>query len=697
MARLSLSLFGPFRVTSDGEPVTGYDSDKVRALLAYLAVEGERAHRRESLAGLLWPEWPEQSARKSLSNGLSNLRKVIGDRTATPPYLLISRETIQFNRDSDHWLDAAVFASVVEGNQASGSPGSIEWAHQLEEAVGLYRGDFLEGFSLADSAAFEDWALLERERLQRLILQALGQLAEHWEERGDLERALGYARRQVAFEPWGEEGHRRVMRLLALSGRRGAALAQYEACRHALAEELGVEPGPETARLYEQIREGEVGAMRATEGRGVTPADHPPVTLTPAVGGSGGSDVEDEPAQELPLLATKLYAPPPRPGAVSRPRLTQRLNEGLERRLTLISAPAGFGKTTLISEWRSAPPAGDLPCAWVSLDPDDNEPARFWTYVLAALGQVQAGLGAGVLPMLRAPKPPPIGVIMTALINEFAALSDPFLLVLDDYHVIEADPIHEALTFLLEHAPPQLHLAIASRADPPLPLHRLRGRGQLAELHAGDLRFTGDEAAAFLNYVMGLDLSADQISALEGHTEGWIAGLQMAALSMRGREDLEGFIAAFSGSHRYVVGYLVGEVLGGQSERVHDFLLRTSVLDRMCGPLCDALTGHGDGQATLEWTEGANLFTIPLDDERLWYRYHHLFADVLRGRLRGETPDRVPELHLRASEWYAAHGLPEEAVSHALAADDPERAADLVEGSAQTMWDRKNLARPLIV
>ena len=347
MAHLSLHLFGPFRATLDGEPVTGFDSDKVRALLIYLAVEADRPHRRQSLAGLIWPDWPERSARQNLSSALSNLRTAIGDRAATPPYLTITRETIQFNRDSDHQLDVAAFAAAVEGTKEGGAREGAEWAHQLEEAVGLYCGDFLEGFSLADSAAFDDWALLERERLQRLFLHGLGQLAVHWEERAELERALGYARRQVAFEPWGEEGHRRVMRLLALSGRRGAALAQYETCRHALAKELGVEPGTETVRLYEQIRDGELAATRT---------DHPPVIPESTAEGPRKDDIEGEAAQALPLLTTKLYAPPVRPDSVPRPRLIQRLNEGLTRRLTLISAPAGFGKTTLIGEWRAAPP-----------------------------------------------------------------------------------------------------------------------------------------------------------------------------------------------------------------------------------------------------------------------------------------------------------------------------------------------------
>ena len=277
MARLSLTLFGPFQVTLDGEPVTGFDSDKVRALLAYLAVEADRPHRRESLAGLLWPDWPERSARKNLSGALYNLRQVLGDRDATPPFLLVDREAIQFNLYSDHTLDVADFVALVK--EVSAEMDAAQ-ADALEEAVSLYRGPFLEGYSLPDSAPFEEWALLRGEELRRLALHAQGQLAAYWEQVGELDRALEAVRRQVVLEPGEEEGHRHLMRLLALSGRRGAALAQYEACRRALAEELEVEPSVETTSLYEQIRDGELGARKGPQ-RGITPATGPAQWETP--------------------------------------------------------------------------------------------------------------------------------------------------------------------------------------------------------------------------------------------------------------------------------------------------------------------------------------------------------------------------------------------------------------------------------
>jgi LuxR family maltose regulon positive regulatory protein len=388
------------------------------------------------------------------------------------------------------------------------------------------------------------------------------------------------------------------------------------------------------------------------------------------------------------ILTTKLYIPRPQPNLVHRPRLIERLNEGLMRKLTLVSAPAGFGKTTLLGEWvRSC----GRPVAWISLDENDNDLTRYMTYFVAALQTIEADIGQGVLSAFQAPQPPPIESVLTGLINEIAAVQEQFVLVLDDYHAIEAEAIHNALTFLIDHLPPQMHMVIATRVDPPLPIARLRGRGQLTELRATDLRFTPDEAVAFLNHVMGLDLTADHIAALETHIEGWIAGLQLAALSMQGREDVPGFIAAFTGSQHYILDYLVEEVLQRQSESVRTFLLQTSILDRMTGSLCDAVTldcgskqsGKSDGQAMLDSLEHANLFIVPLDDRRHWYRYHRLFADFLRARLHQMWPDQVPALHRRASGWYEQNGLPAAAIDHAMSAGDSGRAADLIEQAAE--------------
>ncbi|AHY45641.1 ATP-dependent transcriptional regulator [Rubrobacter radiotolerans] len=383
-----------------------------------------------------------------------------------------------------------------------------------------------------------------------------------------------------------------------------------------------------------------------------------------------------------PILATKLYAPPPRPEVVPRARLTERLNEGLDRRLTLVCAPAGFGKTTLIGGWVAGLPR---PAGWLSLDEADNDPARFLAYLVAALRTVAADIGEGVLGALGSPQPPPTEAILTVLLNEITTVEDDLILVLDDYHVIDTGAVDDALAFLIEHLPPRMHLVIATREDPNLPLARLRARGQLLEVRAADLRFTPSEAAEFLKGVMGLSLSEEDIAALESCTEGWIAGLQLAALSMRGREDVAGFIRAFAGDNRYIVDYLVEEVLGRQPERVRGFLLKTSILERLSGPLCDAVTGQQRSSALLEALERGNLFVVPLDDRRRWFRYHHLFADVLRARMMEEQPDRASTLHRRASEWYERNGSPADAIRHALAAGDFGRAADLVELAALEM------------
>jgi LuxR family maltose regulon positive regulatory protein len=397
-----------------------------------------------------------------------------------------------------------------------------------------------------------------------------------------------------------------------------------------------------------------------------------------------------------PILATKLYVPPPRAKIVVRPRLIEGLNEGLSlgRKLTLISAAAGFGKTTLVSEWIAS--CGQ-PVAWLSLDEGDNDSTRFLTYLVAALQTIAANIGEGVLGALQSPQPPSAESILTTLINEITAIPDNsstrpfgqsgqrFIFVLDDYHIIDSKSVDNALTFLIEHLPPQMHLVITTREDPPLPLARLRARGQLTELRAADLRFTPAEAAEFLNQAMSLQLSAEDIAALETRTEGWITGLQLAALalqgslSMQGHPDTSRFIQSFTGSHRFVLDYLVEEVLQRQPEYIRIFLLQTAILDRFCASLCNAVTEREDGKEMLDVLERSNLFVIPLDDQRQWYRYHHLFAEVLQAHLREAQPDRVSTLHQRASEWYEQNGLRSDAIRHALAAKDFELAAGLIE------------------
>jgi LuxR family transcriptional regulator, maltose regulon positive regulatory protein len=375
------------------------------------------------------------------------------------------------------------------------------------------------------------------------------------------------------------------------------------------------------------------------------------------------------------LLATKLHLPRPRPGLLARARLLERLDRGMARELTLVCAPAGFGKTSLLGDWARH---ARRTVAWLSLDAGDD-PVRFWRYVAAALDGAGIAVGERLAPLLRGRQPASLEAVVTAIVNQLAVRPRETALVLDDYHLIQARSVHQSLGFLLEHLPASLRLVVASRADPPLPLARLRARGQLAELRAADLRFTEEEAAALLHQTAGLHLPAGSVAALAARTEGWVAGLQLAGLSLQGHPDPAGFVAAFSGSHRYVLDYLAEEVLDRQPEPLRGFLLETSVLDRLSGPLCDAVTGRSDGQQLLEQAERANLFLIPLDGQRRWWRFHHLFADLLRARLQQTHPERVPRLHRAAAAWCEAHGLVDDAIRHALAAGDGVWAARLIE------------------
>ena len=395
-------------------------------------------------------------------------------------------------------------------------------------------------------------------------------------------------------------------------------------------------------------------------------------------------DIDYNECMSIPILATKLYTPSSRSKIVARPVLIEKLNDGLSagRKLTLISAPAGFGKTTLLNEW------GDScgrPVAWFSLDEGDSDPVRFLIYFVTALQTLRPNVGEGLLRILQSPQPPPIESILTILLNEITTMPNNFIFILDDYHLVDSKAIDHALTFLLEHQPPHMHLVITTREDPNLPLARLRVRSQLTELRAADLRFIPSEAAEFLNQMMGLKLTADDISVLETRTEGWIAGLQLAALSMQGHQNVTGFIRAFAGDHKYIVDYLVEEVLQRQPDPVRNFLLQTAILDRLNGPLCEAITGQLGGKARLETLQRGNFFLIPLDDKRYWYRYHHLFADVLHMHLLAEQPELVPALHRRASEWFEQNTSPTDAIRHALAGGVFERAANLIERTLPTI------------
>jgi len=401
-----------------------------------------------------------------------------------------------------------------------------------------------------------------------------------------------------------------------------------------------------------------------------------------------------------PILLTKLFIPENRPELVSRSHLVDQLNNGLHRKLTLISAPAGFGKTTVVTNWLHSQQGDEEPpflIGWLSLDEDDKDPVRFLTYLITALNRIpglETEIGFGALQMAQASQPPPPQTILIAVINEIAMISNKInkiVLVIDDYHLIDSQPVHDALIFLLENLPPQLHLVITTREDPPLQISRLRTRGQLNEFRAVHLRFSTAEIDEFLNQIMGLGLSTQDIATLEKRTEGWVAGLQLAAISMQGRTDISNFIQSFTGNHHFVIDYLVEEVLKHQPEHIREFLLQTSILDRLTGPLCDAITSQENGHATLEALERGNLFIIPLDSERQWYRYHHLFADLLRQRLNQTQPEKALSLHSSASKWYEQQGLNGEAIEHALQSENYEQATQMINEHIEEMWRQGKL------
>jgi LuxR family maltose regulon positive regulatory protein len=385
------------------------------------------------------------------------------------------------------------------------------------------------------------------------------------------------------------------------------------------------------------------------------------------------------------LLKTKLYRPLVRPELVLRPNLIKRLDEGLNSKVIMVSAPAGYGKTTLVSAWVSQ---CKIPVAWLSLDEDDNHPARLLSYLIAAAQTIQPNLGQAILSILQSPQPPAILNLLPTLINELDDIQARFVLVLDDYHLVTSPEVHKAIAFLIEHQPPQMNLTITTRIDPPLPLAHLRGRGQLTELRQADLRFSKEETIAFLKYAAGIELSPEDVDLLVNRTEGWIAGLQMAALSMRNKKDISTFIVGFRGSHEYIVDYFASEILTNLPESVKSFLLKTSFLDQLCGSLCDTVTAQTDSQQILERLQEENLFLVPLDDEHIWYRYHQLFADFLHKNLKHNYPMELPQLHLRASQWFEHNEFPHQAVEHAFLAEDYPRAARLLEAVAEPVIAR---------
>src|SRR5580704_14494256 len=672
---MEVRLFGELEALNGGVPVPVRGA-KQRALLALLALQRGQPVSADRLIDVLWGDGQAANPANALQAQIGQLRRTLGVAA-----ILATEAGYTLTCGPDE-VDVVRFEQLVAKGQRLAADGEMEAASAaLGEALGLRRGEPLAEFAYA---GFFD---AERARLDELTLVAI-------ESRAGADLGLGrHGELAAELEALGREHplRERLWELLILalyrSGRQAEALRAYTEIRDRLVDELGIDPGPALRELQARILAQDPslvpaggladsvapGVPRTVPGGPPAPAPAQATASPEAAGGRVGAAL---------LLETKLYVPRSRRPLVPRPRLSERLDRGTASKLTLVSAPAGFGKTTLLTEWLAAgpaAPAGERLAAWLSLDRADSDPASFWTYVIAALRTVASGVGESALALLQAPQPPPIETVLTVLLNDLGATAGDIVLVLDDYHGIDASEVQDGMAFLLDHLPPGLHVVIASRADPALPLARWRARGELVEIRAAELRFTPDEAAAYLNEMMGLQLTARDVAALEGRTEGWIAALQLAALSMQGRDDVVGFIAGFAGDDRYVVDYLVEEVLQRQSDRVQAFLLQTSILDRLNGPLCDAVTGQDGGRAMLEALDRGNLFFVRLDDRRRWYRYHQLFADVLHARLRDEQPGDVPDLHRRASGWLERNGEPSEAIRHALAAGDFGRAADLVE------------------
>jgi LuxR family transcriptional regulator, maltose regulon positive regulatory protein len=655
---MQVRLFGELEALDGGVPVPVRGA-KQRALLALLALQRGQPVSADRLIDVLWGDGQAANPANALQAQIGQLRRTLG-----PAAILTTEAGYALTAGPDD-VDVVRFERLVAKGQRLAADGEMAPASAaLGEALRLRRGEPLAEFTYA--GIFD----AERTRLNELTLVAV-------ESRAGADLGLGhYGELAGELEALCREHplRERLWELLILalyrSGRQAEALRAYTEIRDRLAGELGIDPGPALRELQARILAQDPSLGPASR----APA---PVVAPPEAAGDLGDSLVPG-----PLLETKLYVPRSRRPLVPRPRLSERLDRGTGSTLTLVSAPAGFGKTTLLTEWLAAgpaAPAGERLVAWLSLDRADNGPASFWTYVIAALRTVASGVGENALTLLQAPQPPRIETVLTALLNDLGATADDIVLVLDDYHVIDASDVQDGMAFLLDHLPSQLHVVIASRADPALPLARWRARGELVEIRAAELRFTPDEAASYLNEMMGLRLTAQDVAALEARTEGWIAALQLAALSMQGRDDVASFIAGFAGDDRYVVDYLVEEVLARQPDRVQAFLLQTSILGRLSGPLCDAVSGQGGGKAMLEALDRGNLFLVPLDDRRRWYRYHHLFADVLQARLLDEQPGQVPGLHRRASAWYEQNGEPPAAIGHALAAQDFGRAADLVE------------------
>jgi len=648
---LKLHWLGHPLVELKGKPVK-LETRKAAALLAYLSLNPGEC-QRDVLATMFWQEGNQHKALANLRRTLSSLK------SSLPGWIEADREAIALKRNRKLWMDVEAFDLAFLQIKEHGHPENEaceDCLSILDKTVELYRGDFLDGLNLSDSPTFDEWQFFQGDGLRQEFVDVLKRLTSGHSKLGRWDRAILCACRWVALDRLHEPACRALMELYARSGQRTAALHQYEELARLLKEQAGQVPEEETRRLYEQIK-GRKEAKRDAES-----PEHP---------------------ISFPLLKTKLYIHTAPISRVIRSHLVERLGEVEKKALTIISAPAGFGKTTLLAEWIAQT---SLPIAWLSLDNGDNDPYRFLSYLISALESIDEGIGVEARQVMQSHQLVPPHIVLSSLLNDLSKVAEPCVLLLDDYQFITEHAVHQTMAYLLDHIPSNMHLVISTRADPPLQLGRLRANDQMLELRAHDLRFTLEEATEFLNTVMRLGLSVGDIETLETRTEGWAVGLKMAALTLKGHENAREFIRTFSGSNRYVLDYLVEEVLKRQPAHIQTFLLHTSILEKLSGPLCDALLSEEwkqpgeNSQVILEYLERGNLFLISLDDERVWYRYHHLFADLLRARLPiSLSVQGIAQLHIRAADWHGKNGSTLEAIRHASLASDDEKLERFIE------------------
>jgi LuxR family maltose regulon positive regulatory protein len=686
-AKARLSWLGHPAVEDDEGPVT-LETSKTLALLGYLSLS-RRPLSRESLAALFWSDFDRDRAPANLRRTLSSLNASLKGGC-----LDSTRETVRLEPSCPLWVDVLEFEELLRSVREHRHPEGEDCAdcsRRLERAALLYGGEFFEGFNLKDCVAFDEWQDLRREGLRRDLSWTLQRLSSLRLRQASFEEAIGLARRWISIDNLHQPAHRAMMEALAGAGEISAALRQYEECGRVLEKELGLGPDAETRRLRERIRSGPSASADpegSTTSRAAIPAVEPAGPAVPAEpDGAAGSG---QPAG--PWLSTKLFAPQSPRAAVDRPGLVALLGEAaLRAKLTVVSAPAGFGKSSLLAEWARG--AG-LPVGWLSLDEEDNDPRRLVLYLVAAFRRIHPAIGKEALALLRAPQAMSAAGILTTLLVELEAAggregAGPAALVLDDFQVLREHEALQLFTHLLDHLPAGYHLLLGTRVDPPLALARYRLRGELAELRAGELRFTTEEARLFLSVTMGLELDEAGLALLEEKTEGWVAGLQLAALSLRGRDDPASFLAALGGTNRFILDYLLEEVFDRMDEGLRRFLLSSSILTRLCGPLCDAVTAAQGGAELLRAAEKANLFLIALDEDGRYYRFHHLFADLLGHRLAQVVAEpEIRSMHRRAGEWLAREGSAPEALRHFLAAAEYRRAGELIIEAAATTLAR---------